>query len=157
VLQAAASPVSDLTFTDADPDGQRRWGAWAEGRKGETRVHLGLFARQPGSATLQWSQSWKDAYDPSLRSAPEWRYRGQPVLALTLRFGAAAQQVDLFGLDADQPPQLLAEKDAAAIGWIVSADGRLLLALYDANPTALTPGCFGWREQSGELAAEKCP
>ena len=144
----AAAPVHDLAMTEAG--GDARWLLWSTGTGADQAVHLALYRR----AKAAWSTAWPDAYGPRLRLMPEWRHGGQPVLAVTLQFGAAAEQLDLFGLDAKGQPVRLAEKLGAAVGWAAGTDGTPLVILYDAAAGALKPSCYSWKD---ELTAAVCP
>lgn len=130
-----------------------RWVVW--GGQGEA-VRLGLWENGSGTAKQLWSQDWPDAFSPEMRVLPEWRYGDAPVLALVTRYGAAAAQVDIFGLDGQNRPVHMGAQTGAEIAWGVSPAGHLALSVYQASPTRLKPECFGWRSNPAGLVAESC-
>ncbi|MGY5957112.1 Lipoprotein [Kosakonia sp. BK9b] len=155
VNQLMASPVRNLSQADNDTDGAQRWVAWEEGTIDARSSHLALYEKNTnGNIQPVWSTAWPDAWAPSLLMLQEWRWHDRPLLAVTLQFGAAAEQVDIYGLDEKQRPQRLAEKTAATIGWKISASGQRLLVLYEAKPTVLKATCYGWQENT--LAVQSC-
>ncbi|MDR3439103.1 hypothetical protein [Telmatospirillum sp.] len=156
VVGAVGAQIDDLSVTDADTSGAIRWATWSDGDQTGRATHLALFARRDGTATLSWSTTWKDAYHPTLRSTAEWAYRGHPVLAVTVQFGAGAEQIDLYGLDEAFRPMLLVEKEAASVGWMIGKNGKLLLMLYSPSPTVLKATCYGWQGDKGTIAREPC-
>jgi hypothetical protein len=155
VIAAAEAPFHGLTIEDADPAGALRWAAWGEGTAGAQMVRLALLNHGAAGGAL-WAMSWPDAYDPGIQPTPEWRFAGHPVLALTMQFGAAAEQIDLFGLDSENHPVRLAEKLAAAIGWSVNASGDLVMIVYSLPASALVPACFGWNSSANLLMPVGC-
>ncbi|SFE68802.1 hypothetical protein SAMN05216563_107134 [Phytobacter palmae] len=151
-----AEPLHNLSLLDADPQGELRWVAWQEG-EGESRVSsLALFKQSKGAASSVWSTSWPDAWSPALQPLSEWRWQGNALLAVTLQFGAAAGQVELYGLDTQKRPLKLAEKTAASVGWKINEAGQRLLVLYEPKPTALKASCYGWQENTGKLMPQSC-
>lgn len=151
-----AEPIPNLSLTNADPRGSLRWVVWEEG-SGESRTsHLALFTHEKATASSVWSTSWPDAWAPALQPAPEWRWRDRALLAVTLQFGAAAEQVELYGLDAQNKPVHLAEKTAASIGWKINTAGQRLLVLYEPETTVLKARCYGWQESTGKLVLQQC-
>ena len=151
-----AEPVHNLSLMDADPQGALRWVAWQEGQA-DTRVsYLALFQQGKGAALSVWSTGWPDAWAPALQPLSEWRWQGNALLAVTLQFGAAAAQIELFGLDAKNRPVHLAEKTAASVGWKINEAGERLLVLYEPKPTALKASCYGWQGNTGKLMPQSC-
>lgn len=151
-----AESVHNLSLMDADPQGALRWVAWQEGQA-DTRVsYLALFQQGKGAALSVWSTGWPDAWAPALQPLSEWRWQGNALLAVTLQFGAAAAQIELFGLDAKNRPVHLAEKTAASVGWKINEAGERLLVLYEPKPTALKAICYGWQGNTGKLMPQSC-
>jgi hypothetical protein len=156
VVSAARAPFHGLLIEDADKTGLLHWAAWGEGKAGSQTVRLALVNSLYGGRAL-WAMSWPDAYGPGLRPTPEWSFAGHPLLALTMQFGAAAEQIDLYGLDAKNQPVRLAEELGAAIGWSVDATGNLVLIVYSMPASTLVPACFGWNSSANQLTLEACP
>lgn len=151
-----AEPVRNLSLMDADPQGDLRWVVWQEGRADSSVSYLALFKQDKGAASSVWSTSWPDAWSPALQPLPEWRWQGNALVAVTLQFGAAAGQVELYGLDTQNRPIKLAEKTAASVSWKINESGQRLLVLYEPKPTALKASCYGWRENTNKLMPQSC-
>jgi hypothetical protein len=156
VAQAAAS-FHDLTLVDADSSGARRWGVWSVGAPGSSKVELALFRTDEGRATPVWRKEWPNGYAPTLRLTPEWTAKGQPLIAVTFQYGAAAEELSLYTLDAKGQPTLLLEKLSSLANWTTSANGDLLLTLYDRPASALVPSCFAWDDRTAALHPTACP
>ena len=139
----------------ANDEGTLRWAAWQLGAPPSQSVRLAFYDATHAPARPLWSVGWPDAYNP-LVQATGWTHAGRPVLALTMQFGAAAQQVDLYGLDAASHPVRMAEMLGAAVGWVVHPD-RTVLIVYQTPVSALVPHCFDWQDRTGQLAEVKCP
>lgn len=127
-----------------DPSRRLRWVAWAErGRMGRS-VTLVLRKAARDGERLLWSGLWRDAYDPALRAIPDWRSGGVPLVALTLRYGAGAQEAVLLAQRGAEPPRRVAERLDTVIEWRQDAAGRTVLVAFGRDGSALRPGCFGW-------------
>jgi hypothetical protein len=150
-------PFSGLNIEDANPSGTLRWAAWGDGPAGSQTVRLALLDPAPSSTMALWATAWPDAYGAALRPTPEWQFAGHQLMAITMQFGAAAEQIDLYGLDARNQPVRLAEKLGAAIGWAVDSSGDLVLIVYSMPDSALVPACFGWNPATSQLAPANCP
>ena len=157
VVAQVAARLHDLALADADVDGKARWAFWSEGRLGDTTVQLALFSVDNGRATSIWRAAWPHAYEPVLRPTPEWSYAGRPVLAATFHYGAAAEELELYGLDKAGRPSHLVERLASAVDWTISPSGDLLAVLYDRPASALVATCYGWNGQAAVLKSEPCP
>ena len=151
---ARAVSIGPIAVADAGSDTDLRWAAWSNATGASRWVRLALFNMRKSPAEAVWSQTWPDAYDPRLVAMTPWVHAGHPVYALTLRFGAEAEQVDLIGLDADGKPAHLAEKLGAGIGFILASE-KAAVVIYQTPQVALVPTCFNWRDGS-ELAATPC-
>ena len=152
---ARAASAGPLTIVEAGDRTALRWAAWSDRTASSGSVSLALFntRKMPGESV--WALAWADAYDPQLVLVPPWGHAGHPVYALTLRFGAEAQQVDLISLDATGKPATLAEKLGAAVGLVLEAE-RAAVIVYQTPKTALVPSCFEWRDAAGKLAEIPC-
>lgn len=148
----SAPDIRNFSMADAAVRDGGRWGVWEDGGS-DTRIsHLVFFA---GKKSV-WSVQWQDACNPVLQILPEWQWRGHPVAAVTLQFGAAAVQLVVYGLDDKNQPVWLFEKEAASIGWIINENGQRLLALYNSKPTALKAACYVWNDSTGNLNLQPC-
>ena len=156
-VSQAAPRFHDLTITDADPDGSRRWAIWSEGTDGDMTTRLALLSIEGAKASPVWRAAWPHTYSPTLRPTPEWRFGGRPLFAVTFQYGAAAQQLELYALDANQHPVRLAEKLTNLVGWTMSSSGALLLVLYDPSASALLPVCYAWNAEAAALRSTSCP
>ena len=73
-----------------------------------------------------------------------------------MHFGAAAESVVLFSLDAARRPVRLGEKLADRVEWRVRAANRAMLVLFSRGDTAQElPSCFTW--DGGRLRTAPCP
>lgn len=148
----ATVPDGPEVTLPADLSGRLRWIARAfRGRTGQT---VSLNLRGPGRGT-SWSATWPDAYEPALRTIPDWLYRGHPLVALTLRHGAAAQSVVLLAPDRAHPPRRVAERLASAVAWRVDARGGTVLDLLGRDGSAVVSACHGWNGTA--LRPVPCP
>jgi len=153
----AKMPFSGLSMANANFSGSLRWTAWAEGPARSQTVRLALLDTAPITSAAIWATAWPDAYGAGLRPAPEWQFAGHQLMAVTMQFGAAAAQIDFYGLDAKNQPVRLAEKLGAAIGWAVDSSGDLILIVYSMPDSSLVPACFGWNPTTSQLAPATCP
>ncbi len=152
---ARAAAAGPLTITEAGDGTGLRWAAWSERTASSGSVRLALFDARKTPAETVWSQAWADAYDPQFVVVAPWGHAGHPVYALTLRFGAEAQQVDLVSLDAAGKPSILVEKLGAAVGLVLEAE-KAAVIVYQTPKAALVPSCFEWRDAAGKFAEIPC-
>ena len=152
---ARAAAAGPLTITEAGDGTGLRWAAWSERTASSGSVRLALFDARKAPAAIVWSQAWADTYDPQLVLVAPWDHAGHPIYALTLRFGAEAQQVDLVSLDAAGKPAILAEKLGAAVGLVLETE-KAAVIVYQTPKAALVPSCFEWRDAAGNLAEVPC-
>ena len=157
LVAQVAGRLHDLALADADVDGKARWALWSEGPPGETTVRLAMFSVDNGRTTSVWRAVWPHAYEPVLRPTPEWSYAGRQLLAATFHYGAAAEELELYGLDKAARPVRLVERLANAVEWTISPSGELLVVLYDRPASALVATCYGWNGQAGVLKSTPCP
>jgi hypothetical protein len=152
---ARAVSIGPIVVADAGGGTGLHWAAWSNQAGPSPSVRLALFDTRKSPAEAVWSQSWPGAYDPRFVALTPWVSARHPVYALTMQFGAAAEQVDLFGLDSAGRPARLAEKLGAEIGFIVAAD-QSALVVYQTPHVALVPSCYEWSDR-GKLVASACP
>jgi hypothetical protein len=148
--------MGTLSIADASDGTGLRWAAWSDRTASSGSVRLVLFDSRKTPAEPVWAKAWPDAYDPQFVQVAPWAHAGHPVYALTMHFGAEAQQVDLIGLDAAGKPVILSEKLGAAIGLVLEAE-KAAVIVYQTPKVALVPDCFEWREASGNLMETPCP
>ncbi len=153
----AKMSFSGLSVEDANASGSLRWAAWGDGPAGSQTVRLALLDAAGTRTAALWATAWPNAYGAGLRPTPEWQFAGHQVMAITMQFGAAAEQIDVYGLDTKNQPVRLAEKLGAAIGWAVDSSGDLILIVYSMPDSALVPACFGWNPATSQLAPASCP
>ena len=77
------------------------------------------------------------------------------MLAVTMQFGATAEEVSLFGLTAGKPVKLTRVL-AKAVSWMISREGGLLLVLYNAKAAQLRPNCYKWDASLEKLIPRTC-
>lgn len=137
-----------------DFSGRLHWVAWTErGRMGRI-VILVLRTAAPDGGRQLWNDRWLDGYQPALRVIPDWRHGGLPLVALTLRAGAGAQEAVLLAHGGTGSPRRMAERLASAIEWRQDTRGRTVLVAFGRDGSALMPECFGW--DSHALVAVPC-
>ena len=136
------------------PSSRLQWAASIErGRMGQAVILVLRTAASDGGRQL-WSDRWPDAYEPALRVIPDWRHGGFPLVALTLRYGAGAQEAVLLAQGGTGSPRRVAERLASVIEWRQDARGRTLLVAFGRNGSALVPECFDWNGRA--LATVGC-
>jgi len=139
----------------AGSSGRLQWAAWAErGRLGRIVV-LALRVPDRAGGRQVWSTFRQDAYAPALRAVPDWRSRGRPLVALTLNYGAAAQEALLFVADGAGSVRQVAARLASAVEWRTDARGGTVLVAYGRDGSAVVPECLGW--DGGGLVPVACP
>lgn len=153
VAQTAALPAHGLIIIDAEHGGTLRWAAWGARQAGRSTTRLALRDAGAGRAKALWSAAWADAYEPELRLVPQWTYVGRPLLALTMRFGAAARQINLYGIDAGNYPVPVVENLGAEIGWTIAPTGGRFFIVYT---TPIVPTFFAWEAASATVVSEPC-
>ena len=159
--QASAQTTSDAIqsahlfkeMSIADAGAAGRWVIWTDGTAPDTTVTLALVS--PDKQAV-WSEKWASAYTPTLRPLPEWQHANSAMLAVTMQFGAMAEEVSLFGLTAGKPVKLTSVL-AKAVSWMISREGDLLLVLYNTTKTAhLRPNCYKWDDSLEKLIPRTC-
>ncbi|MCR0985073.1 hypothetical protein [Roseomonas populi] len=84
-------------------------------------------------------------FERALMAPSDWRHDGRPVVALILRYGAAAQSVIPLTLDGAEQPRQPEERLAAAMKWGSAPEGRtLIMAQQRLGAARLQPDCLGW-------------
>jgi hypothetical protein len=110
ILRAASTQIGGLSIIRVSEDaGSRlRWAAWSERESRQAQiVHLALIALRDGRSVPVWSVARPDSYEPTIQRAWSWQYNGNPVLLFTYQEGAAAETLEVYGLDERGRPILL--------------------------------------------------
>jgi hypothetical protein len=132
-----------------------RWESWATPALDHAHAgdaHLALFRRDAGGARLEWSTVRPDGYQPTLYVATNWAYSGRPVLLFSYRMGAAAEELELWGLDLQDRPTLLDRVEAATFDYR-SWRGLTIEAVGHPEP----PLCWTFETGNAKLVASACP
>jgi hypothetical protein len=151
-IQFISAPVSNFTRIESEK-GNLQWVAWADDLSAEKVAHLVLHQRQGGELQAVWSESWPNVYALELRSMHQWRWLGHDLLAVTLQYTPTSEQVELYGIDSDNHPVLLAQKKAAIVSWRLDKTDKLILVVSDAIHKT---NCYGWLEKSHQLVTQGC-
>ena len=152
VRRAAAFPA--LSVADAGIEGLR-WVAWADGVPPSSTVRIALINTRRGTEPV-WSMTVPDAYDPRFLQVAPWTHAGHPVYALTLHFGAAAEQVDLFGVEADGKPAHLASMLGDVIGFAIGLHKASVVVYSRPDSSVMVPRCYEWQDRRGKLLRAPC-
>jgi len=157
--QAALSAANDLHIlgVDRDDDRKLRWLVWSESSHESKTVNLTLVADTAQGPRSVFHTQRTDAYDVEVRRIYAWRYREHPVLAFCYREGAAAEQAELWGVEADGTPVKLDEQSGEDIEWAAGHKGELLLVSYDKPRGRLVPSYYRWDDKSHKLTSDPGP
>ncbi len=152
------SPVAELHIigVDKDDDRQLRWVTWGERTDQSSIARLMVVSNSAQSPNTLSSVERRDAYAPAIVRAHPWRYGKHPVLAWTYQQGAAAQTLELYGLDDKDQLVKLDEVSGALIEWSVNKQGKMLANIYEQANARLTASCYGWQEKQHKLAEVSC-
>lgn len=141
---------------DKDDDRNLRWVTWSDRSEQGSTARLAVVGNSSqGSNTLS-SVERRDAYAPSIVRAHPWNYGKHPVLAWTYQYGAAAQTLELYGLDDKNQLVKLDEASGALITWSVNSQGKLLANIHEQTNARLTANCYGWQEKQHKLLKASC-
>lgn len=156
LVEAAAFALDELHIIGVDTDGDQhlRWATWSEAGKQGAVLNLTLLARVKPKRKTRFTI--KDAYEPALRRIDGWRHGVHPVVAFTYRQGAAAQQLEIYGLNDMRQAVLLDQRLGEQIEWRVGRDGEMLLSVFAKPEGRLVPSCYGWQEKPAKLSVVAC-
>jgi hypothetical protein len=135
---------------DNDNDKNLRWAVWNQTSSQSKIVKLALVKNITSGPVVLYTLERKDAYESDIKRISEWRYGKHPVFALTYHYGAAAEQVELFGLDDNNRPMKIDEMLGECIGWSIN-DGQTVLGVYDKPESRLLPTWYHWEEKTHKL------
>lgn len=153
IQHLVAEPVHSFQTVEIDPAKHLRWAAWDEAAGPGPSAGLAVFR----GTTEVWSKTISDSSEPTLRVLPDWHWNNQSIIAVTLRQGADAVNVTLYGLDATGQPVNLGGHTGSDSGWFIDPRSHLLLVLYDnKHPPKVIPYCYEWDATSAKLAGAPC-
>jgi hypothetical protein len=141
---------------DEGSDSPLRWAAWDERLQQRSTARLALMHAPGQQQTPPVMVERQDAYAPSMVRLHAWRYGAHPVLAWTYQYGAAAQTLELYGLDSQDRPVLLGQMSGALITWDINRHGRMLAHVYEQDNARLTASCYGWQQAQHRLVPLPC-
>lgn len=153
LMNVAFSALNELHIIGADVDNDEhlRWAVWSQTSAQGMVVKLAVVKKTASGPVVLYTLERKDAYEPNIRRIVDWRYGKHPVLALTYHQGAAAEQVELYGLADNNQPVLLDQRLGEASGWSIGSQGQTLLCVYTKSESFLAPTCYRWQEKSHSL------
>ena len=141
---------------DSDNDQSLRWVTWGNrSKKGMTTV-LVLLKKGKTESPVLWSREFYDCYEPNLIRLTGWQYGQHPIVALTYRYGALAEQVEIYGLDKKNRPVKIGEEFGEAIEWSINSSGERLMNVYSKPEGQIVPTCYGWDNHHQQLKKVEC-
>jgi hypothetical protein len=151
----ALSAANDLHIVgvDRDDDKKLRWLAWSESAHQTKTANLTLVADTAQGPKAVFHTERKDAYDVEVRRVYAWRHGQHPILAFSYREGAAAQQIEFYGIEADGTPVKLDEQSGEDITWSADRNGELLLVAYNKPTGRLVPSYYRWDDKKHQLVS----
>lgn len=154
VLPGAVQAGDELHIlgVDSENDQNTRWVVWSESGKQTKSVKLLVTGKKLATTP----RTIPDAYEPNVRQVEQWQMGSHPILALTYRLGAAAQQLELIGLNNRNQAVLIDEKMGEQIEWRINGNGELLLSVYTKPEGRLLPTCYRWQEKIAKLMMADC-
>lgn len=158
VIKNFISPtLSELHIigVDVNSDKHLYWAAWCEESKQGTLINLALLS-STSSTEPNIILKKQDAYEPTITRIDNWKYKQHPILALTYQQGAAAKQIELYGLDNKDSPRLLDQRLGEEIHWRIDSDGKTLLSVYTKPKGKLKPTCYLWEEKTEAVIQKPC-
>lgn len=152
------SPAGELHIigVDKDDDQQLRWITWGERSEQSSTARLAVVSNSAQGPNTLSSVERRDAYAPSIVRAHPWRYGKHPVLAWTYQYGAAAQTLELYGLDDKEQLVKLDEASGALITWSVNSQGKMLANVHEQANARLSANCYDWQEKRHKLVKASC-
>jgi len=154
IINVTFSGFNELHIIGADRDNDKnlRWAVWNQASSQDMMVvKLALVEKSTKGPVVHYTLERKDAYDSDINRIVEWHYGKHPVLAFTYHMGAAAQQLELYGIDDNNQPVQLDERLGEVIGWVIDSQGRTLLGVYTKPEGRLSPTWYRWDEKSHSL------
>jgi hypothetical protein len=141
---------------DSDNDQQLRWATWGNRSKHGMSIVLALLKKTQNGVSILWSREKHHSYEPHLTRLTSWRYGQHPILALTYRYGALAEQVELYGLDAKNQPVKLGEELGEEVEWSINSVGEGLMSVYSNPEGHIVPTCYRWEKKRQRLEKVEC-
>lgn len=141
------SQATALQILNAD-NTNLRYATWSE----NSDVYLVVIKQKKITAKITIA----DAYQPNFREIVSWQYQKHPVLVLTYRQGAAAELVELYGINTQNELILLAQILGEQIEWRIGKNGETLLSVYTKPEGALIATCYQFDNKSHKLSPSQC-
>jgi hypothetical protein len=160
ILRSVAfSSLNELQIIGADVDSDKslRWAVWSEYAAQGMMVKLALVKNTATGPVVLHALERKGAYEPTITRITDWRHGKHPVLAFTYHQGAAAEQVELIGLDTSNQPVQLDQRLGEIVGWAISPQGQTLLGIYARPESRLVPTWYRWNEKARALVETTNP
>lgn len=145
-----------LIGVDSDNDQRLRWATWGNRSKHGMLIVLALLKNTQNDVSVLWSREKHDSYEPHLTRLSSWRYGQHPILALTYRHGALAEQVELYGLDAKNRPVKLGEELGEEVEWSINSAGEELMRVYSNPEGHIVSTCYRWENKRQRLEKVEC-
>jgi hypothetical protein len=158
LMGVAFSALNELHIIGVDAaDEHLRWAVWSQKSAQGMMVKLALLKNTATGPVVMYTLERKDAYEPDIKRIINWRYGKHPVLALTYHQGAAAEQVELYGVAYNNQPVRLDQRSGEVVGWSISSGGEALLGIYTKPEGRLKPTWYRWHEESHTLVQTTNP
>lgn len=141
---------------DSYNDRRLRWATWGKRSKHGVSIVLVLLGNTQNGSLVLWSREYRDSYEPHITRLTSWRYGQHPILALTYRYGALAEQVVLYGIDINNRPIKLDEKLGEEIDWGINSKGEGLMIVFFKPDDHMVKHCYRWGKQSQRLEEAEC-
>ncbi len=107
-------------------------------------VVLALIKKVKNGTSLVWSIGRRDGYEPDIIRISDWRYGQHPLMAFTFQYGAAAEQVELYGIDSKNIPVKVGEILGEEIDWSINSDGEGIMNVYSKPNGRMAATCYRW-------------
>lgn len=155
----AFSPLNELHIIGADVDADKhlRWAVWSEASEQGSSVRLALVANTVHGPKIVSSLIRDGAFEPTLIRVQNWRHGKHPVIALAYRQGAAAEQVEIYGLDDHDSLVQLASVLGEQIEWRIGDKGQSVMSVYSKPHGRLVAVCYEWQHPTKKLERTACP
>lgn len=140
----------------SDNDQQLRWATWGNRSKHGMSIVLALLKKTQNDVSVLWSKEKHDTFEPNLTRLTSWRYGQHPILALTYRYGALAEQVELYGIDAKNRPVKLGEELGEEVKWSINSAGEGVMNVYSKPKGHIVPICYRWNKKHQRLEKIEC-
>ena len=157
VAQAVGANIASLQILSPTGDGSSdlRRATWVPPPVGGERTEgtrLALYRRTARGARRVWETVRPESYEPFLHIVYHWQFLGRPLLLFTYQLGAGVQDLELFGLDAQDRPKLLDHVEADIFD-IRAVDGFIIEGHNHPEPS----DCWTFSPEAAKLKPISCP